>query len=136
MAPVVDADSHVYEPTSIWDSYIASDERAMAKDAFWHEVDERGNRLTVLNGATAPDLNRSRIVRQAVWRPGLSPEAVGAFDPDAPPSLNPGAWDAATRLADMDALGIDQSIVYPTLFAEYLPMVANPHMAAVLARAY
>jgi predicted TIM-barrel fold metal-dependent hydrolase len=36
----------------------------------------------------------------------------------------------------MDALGIDQSIVYPTLFLEYHPLVTDPVAADVLARAY
>jgi predicted TIM-barrel fold metal-dependent hydrolase len=36
----------------------------------------------------------------------------------------------------MDRLGIDQSVLFPTLFAEYFPMVESPDVAAALARAY
>ena len=74
-APVIDVDSHVYEPPDIWERYVPAEYRSLAKSAFYHEVDEAGNRLTVLNGASAPDLNRHRLVRQAIWRPGLSIDA-------------------------------------------------------------
>jgi uncharacterized protein len=39
-------------------------------------------------------------------------------------------------LRDMDALGIDQALLFPTLFAEYFPAIDNPDLAAALARAY
>ncbi|HXY94318.1 MAG TPA: amidohydrolase family protein [Acidimicrobiia bacterium] len=133
---VVDVDSHVYEPAVIWDDYVEPSLRERARDGFWHYVDEAGNPVTIVNGARAPELNRSRIVRQAIWRPGMTPAAIGALDPDVPQQANPGAWDPAVRLIDMDAMHVAQQIVFPTLFAEYLPMVADPDVAHVLARAY
>lgn len=136
MGLVIDTDSHVYEPAAIWDDYVPEAYRPLARHAFWHAVDEEGNRVTVLNGVPARDLNRSRIIRQAIWRPGATPESIGGLDPDVFPGVTPGASDPAARLADMDAMGVDQAIVYPTLFGEYLPQVANPELAAVLARAY
>ncbi|HEY2331480.1 MAG TPA: amidohydrolase family protein, partial [Acidimicrobiales bacterium] len=42
----------------------------------------------------------------------------------------------AARLEDMDTMGIDAAVLHPTLFNEYLPIVENPQLAAVLARAY
>ena len=95
-----------------------------------------GRRLTVLNGRPAKELNRSAINRQAIWRPGMSLDDIGALDPAIPHAINPGASDATARLADMDALGIDQAIVYPTLFLEYHPLVEDTIAADVLARAY
>ncbi len=136
MAAVVDVDSHVYEPTEIWESYVPTELRALARSAFYHEVDADGNRLTVLNGGSARDLNRSRLVRQAIWRPGMTPESIGQLDPDVFQPLTPGASDPAARLSDMDAMGVDVAVVFPTLFGEYLPLVENPDAAAVLARAY
>jgi len=136
MGVVVDVDSHVYEPPAIWDEYVPTEFRALARSAFYHEVDEHGNPLTVLNGALGPELNRSRLVRQAIWRPGMTPQSIGQLDPDVFQPLNPGASDPAARLADMDAMGVDLAVVFPTLLAEYLPLVQNPDAAAVLARAY
>jgi predicted TIM-barrel fold metal-dependent hydrolase len=136
MGVVVDVDSHVYEPPAIWDEYVPTEFRALARSAFYHEVDERGNPLTILNGALGPELNRSRLVRQAIWRPGMTPQSIGQLDPDVFQPLTPGASDPAARLADMEEMGIDLAVVFPTLMAEYLPLVQNPDAAAVLACAY
>ena len=67
---VVDLDSHVYEPLAIWDHYVPEPERALVRAAFFHDIDDTGQRLTVLNGATATELSRQAIIRHAVWRPG------------------------------------------------------------------
>lgn len=133
---IVDVDSHVYETEAIWDEHVPSDYRALARAALWHGFDDDGNRLTIRNGASVGDLNRSRLNRQAIWEPGMTPADIGALDPDTFRAPNPGAWDGAARLADMDAMGVDQAVLHPTLFAEHLPLVENPDVAAVLARAY
>src|SRR5262249_27252875 len=133
---IVDVDSHFYEPETIWNRYVPAESRSVVSSAFWHGVDDRGNRLTVLNGAAAKELSSHRLVRHALWRPGMTPDSIGELDAHAPYPLNPGASDVDARLHDMDALGIDQAVVYPTLFAEYFPLVENPIAADLLARAY
>jgi len=133
---VIDADGHVYEPAAIWSEYLDPAYRVPARSAFWHEVDRDGNALTILNGRVAPEMNRSKLNRQAVWRPGMTPETIGALDPHAPPAINPGAHEPGARLRDMDAMGIDAAAIFPTLFAEYFPVVENPDVASALARAY
>jgi predicted TIM-barrel fold metal-dependent hydrolase len=134
--PVVDVDAHVYEPESIWERYVPVEYRAAARSAFFHSCDDRGNAITILNGSAAPELNRTKIVRQAVWRPGTTAEDIGRLDPNVFHPLNPGAADPEARLADLDTLGIDQQVIFPTLFAEYFPLVENPDAARMLARAY
>jgi predicted TIM-barrel fold metal-dependent hydrolase len=136
MAGVVDIDSHVFEPAAIWDDYVPSGERARATRAFHHSLDGEGNEATILNGRPARSLNRSKIVRQAVWRPGMRPEDIGSLDPHIFHPLNPGAADPKARLADLDLMGIAHQVVFPSLFGEYLPQVADPEAAVVLARAY
>ena len=123
-------------PTALWEKYVPPEYRGPAKTAFFHELDDRGNRITVLNGRPAKDLNRRKLIRQAIWRPGMTPEKIGQLDPDHYVPINPGAYDPAARVADMDVMGVDQAVVFPTLFAEYLPQVADPNAAEVLARAY
>jgi predicted TIM-barrel fold metal-dependent hydrolase len=125
---IVDVDSHVYEPESIWTEYLGA---AAPSEAFAVRPDG-----VVLNGALVKPLNRSTINRQAVWRPGMTPESIGHLDPTADHPLNPGACDPVARLADLDTLGIDQQIVLPTLFGEYFPAVQDPDSATSLARAY
>jgi predicted TIM-barrel fold metal-dependent hydrolase len=66
----------------------------------------------------------------------MTPEQIGALDPDVHHALTPGATDPPARLADMDAMGIDRAFLFPTLFAEHFPLIENPEAARVLARAY
>ena len=63
-------------------------------------------------------------MRSATWTPTVAHP------------LNPGAWDPAARVADMDTLGIDRAVVYPTLINEYLPQIVDRDAATVLCRAY
>ena len=133
---VVDVDSHVYEPTVIWEDYLGREERPLARAAFWHEIDAGGLETTILNGRPVRALERSRIPRRACWRPGMTPDSIGALDPEARHAVNPGAVDPTARLRDMDAMGIDQALLFPTLFAEHFPLIENPDAARVLARAY
>src|SRR5439155_1151919 len=53
---VVDVDSHVYEPTDIWERYLDRDYRVIARSAFWHELDAHGIEVTILNGRRARSL--------------------------------------------------------------------------------
>jgi predicted TIM-barrel fold metal-dependent hydrolase len=126
----------VYEPQELWDRYVPEHYQAAARAALWHGFDEHGARLTIRNGEPVNELDRSRLIRSAIWRPGMTPDDIGALDPNAPVAPNPGAWDADVRLADMDTLGIDHAVLFPTVFAEHFPMIRNPDVAAVLARAY
>ncbi len=136
MVRVVDVDSHVYEPPAVWEDYIPPDQRSAAKNAFYAEVEAEGDQQTILNGGATKSLNRRKLIRQAIWRPGMTLDEVGHLDPDTFHPLNPGAWDPDARVADMDAMGVDEAIVFPTLFNEYLPQVLDADDAGVLARAY
>jgi predicted TIM-barrel fold metal-dependent hydrolase len=133
---VIDIDSHVYESAAIWERYVEPKYHALARTSFWHATDEDGDTTVVLNGKAARPMNRSKLVRQALWRPGMTLDSIGAMDPNRCSGVNPGAQEPQARLKDMDALGIDAALLFPTLFAEYLPAVENPEMAALLARAY
>jgi predicted TIM-barrel fold metal-dependent hydrolase len=134
--PVVDIDSHVWEPADVWEKYLDREYRVLARNAFWHDVDDLGIETTVLNGRAARPLRRSGINRQACWRPGMTPAAIGQLDPEARHPITPGAVDPRARLADMDAMGVDRALLFPSLFAEHFPMVDSPDAAWALARAY
>ena len=61
MAVVVDVDSHVYEPPDdLGPLRPGASTAALARSAFYHEVDDEGNRLTIVNGAPGAELNRSQ----------------------------------------------------------------------------
>ena len=63
-------------------------------------------------------------------------DAIGALDPHARHPMTEGASDPQARLADMDAMGVDQALLYPTWFAEGFFLVQDPDVAYALARAY
>ena len=135
--PVFDVDSHVYEPSEIWKQYLDPEYRVPARSAFWHEVDENGLEVTIVNGESARSLNGTgKINRQAIYRPGMTPKEIGGLDPSVPHAMTEGAYEGRARLRDMDAMGIDQALLLPTLFSEHLPVVENPDVAYALARAY
>jgi predicted TIM-barrel fold metal-dependent hydrolase len=136
MSAVIDVDTHVWEPAEVWEKYVDREYRVVARTAFWHDVDARGIETTILNGRRARTLKRSGINRQACWRPGMTPDSIGQLDPDIEHPVTPGASDASARLRDMDAMGVDQALLFPTLFAEHFPLVENPDAASALARAY
>ena len=136
MAEVIDVDSHVHEPAAIWDDYVPAADRDRVRQAFVADVAPDGTVVTTLNGRPAKGLNRSKLNRQAIWRPGMTLDDIGGLDPEAGHELNPGAWDATARLADMDGMGIDRAVVYPTLLNEYLPEIEDLDAAVLLCRAY
>jgi predicted TIM-barrel fold metal-dependent hydrolase len=136
MSGVIDIDSHVYEPAAVWERFLDREYRVAARSAFWHDVDARGLETVVLNGRPTRSLVRSGINRQACWRPGLDPAAIGALDPAVRHPITPGAEDPVARLADMDAMGVERALLFPTLFAEHFPLVESPDVAWALARAY
>src|SRR5260370_28554732 len=61
---------------------------------------------------------------------------VGALDRHIKHPATEGATDPRARLADMDAMGVDQTLLYPTWFAEGFFLVRDPDVAYALARAY
>ncbi|HEY2106695.1 MAG TPA: amidohydrolase family protein, partial [Candidatus Binataceae bacterium] len=133
---VLDADSHVFEPAEIWTDYLEREYRVAARSAFYFNHDPDGPGTVILNGRPAPPINSSGLNRRAIWRPAMSPEEIGRIDPSKPCPINPGAQNPAARLNDMDEIGVDKALLFPTLFAEYLPAVENPDIAYALSRAY
>ena len=133
---IVDVQSHVYEPSAVWDRFLDQEYRVSARSAFWHDVDGHSIETTILNGRPARSFRRGGINRHACWRPGMTPDDVGALDPDVRHATTPGAFDPIARLIDMDAMGVDRAFLFPTLFAEHFPLVENPDVAWALARAY
>lgn len=134
--PIVDVDSHVLEPWEIWTQYVEPEYRVAARSAFSYRLDDAAGDTVILNGKMAAPLRRGKLNRLALYKPGMTAKEIGSLDPSKPQPATAGASAPKARLKDMDAMGIDQSIVFPTLFLEYLPTVENPELADALARAY
>lgn len=132
---VFDTDSHVVEPRALWETWLDPDYRVLGKTALWREEGPINCYLKV-NGRVFRDRMNPNIPRHAIWRPGMTWDRIGELDPGVRHPQTPGATDPAARLADMDAMGIDQSLLYPTWFAEGFHLVEDPDTARALARAY
>ena len=132
---VFDADSHVVEPREVWEKYLEPEYRVPGKLALWREEGKLGSYLKI-NGEVFRDTGNTNIPSHAIWRPGMTWEQIGELDPDTRHSANEGASSPAARLRDMDAIGVDQALLYPTWFAEGFPLVKDPDVAYALARAY
>ncbi len=132
---VFDGDSHVVEPPELWTKYLEPEYRTLGKSALWRDEGKLGSYLKV-NGKVFRDKMNSNIPRHAIWKPGLKWEDVGGLDASVRHAPTPGASNAQARLRDMDAMGIDQALLYPTWFAEGFHLVEDPDVAYALARAY
>src|SRR5205823_3746950 len=58
------------------------------------------------------------------------------LDPKIRHPMTAGASNPQSRLKDMDGMGVDQALLYPTWFAEGFHLVDDPDVAYALARAY
>jgi predicted TIM-barrel fold metal-dependent hydrolase len=132
---VFDSDSHIVEPPELWGKYLDPEYRTLGKHALWRQEGRTGAYLKV-NGQVFRDTGNPNLPRHALWRPGMDWDAIGALDPRTRHPMTEGASDPQARLADMDAMGIDQTLLYPTWFAEGFFLVGDPDVAYALARAY
>jgi predicted TIM-barrel fold metal-dependent hydrolase len=132
---VFDSDSHVVEPRMLWEEYLEPEYRTLGNHALWREEGSLGSYLKV-NGKIFRDTMNSNIPRHAIWQPGMTWDKVGELDPSHRHPMTAGASDPKARLNDMDAMGIDQALLYPTWFAEGFHLIDDPDVAYALARAY
>src|SRR5262252_2938882 len=132
---VFDGDSHVVEPRDVWEKYLEPEYRVLGKYALWRE-DGKTNSYLKVNGEICRDTMSSNIPRHAIWRPGMTWDTIGELDPQTRHTMNEGAWDPQARLRNMDAMGVDQTLLYPTWFAEGFHLVHDPDVAYALERAY
>ena len=132
---VFDADSHVVEPPALWEKYLEPGYRPLGRHALWRQ-EGRTVAYLKINGEIFRDKGNPNLPRHALWRPGMTWDAIGELDPHTRHPMTEGASDPRARLADMDAMGVDQSLLYPTWFAEGFFLVRDPDVAYALARAY
>jgi uncharacterized protein len=133
---VMDCDSHVVEPPAVWDEYVPEKDRAWVKTQFCFHTD---GDLLLINGRAVP-ASRTRSNAAEVGWARWDKKEVGRLTPGTPEWQQKfgrllGCRDPHARLKDMDALGIDQAMLFATWFVR-LALVRDPQAAAILARAY
>jgi predicted TIM-barrel fold metal-dependent hydrolase len=118
---VVDADGHVVEPPAAWEGLSDEQRPRIVEDAahYEHVIVGDSEILAVPLGTLAT--------------PGSSFADPAAFTPLA--EAQPGGSDPGIRLGDMDAEGIDQAVLFPSI-GLYFCAVEEASTAVALARAY
>ena len=119
--PVVDADGHVVEPRQVWTSVPEEHRPRIERDAQGYEHVVVGDREVL-----------------AVALGTLATPGARFSDPEGFRSLEeawPGGSDPRARLLDMDAEGIDQAVLFPSV-GLYFWALDDPAPAVAIARAY
>ena len=134
--PVFDCDSHVVEPPLIWDEYVPKTQRAWIKTQFCFHTDSD---LLYINGRVVPAARERSNAAEVGWARWNKKE-VGRLTPgtkewQAKFGRLKGCRDPHARLKDMDAIGTDQVMLFPTWFVR-LALLRDPDAALVLGRAY
>jgi uncharacterized protein len=119
--PIVDADGHVVEPEAAW-AGLPDEQRVRVVP------DEHGYEHVVVG-----DTEVLAVPLGNLARPGSRFDDPATFRPLA--EAQPGGWDAVARLADMDAEGIDQAVLYPSI-GLYMSVLDDGAAAVAVARAY
>ena len=108
MTTVIDADGHIVEPRALWQEYTESAFRDRIPQIV---ADSEGIDRVKVEGEL---FSRGVITPAAMCIPGGLSEAQQArtlsWD-----DLRPGSFDPHERIKDMDAEGIDVSILYPSI---------------------
>src|SRR5919198_1092495 len=133
---VFDCDSHVVEPPLIWDEYVPAKSRAWIKSQFCFHTDTD---VLFINGRVVPAARERSNAAEVGWARWDKKE-VGRLTPGTPAWKEKfgrvlGCRDPHARLRDMDALGTDQVMLFPTWFVR-LALVRSAEAATVLAEAY
>jgi len=127
---VIDADSHVEEPTEAW-GYL--EPRYEARRPFPITGENRPllhnmNSFWYIDGSVYPKVSGQGVTIYAtpvtMVRAKLKP-----FSLDSQTLLDP-----AARLKDLDAGGVDVQVIFPTVFLE--PLTDDPRFEAALMRSY
>jgi predicted TIM-barrel fold metal-dependent hydrolase len=134
--PVFDCDSHIVEPPAVWDEYVPSAVRAWVKTQFHFHTDTD---LLHINGRVVP-ASRERSNAAEVGWPRWNKKLIGSLTPGTEEWKDKlgrlaGCRDPHARLRDMDAIGTDQVMLFPSWFVR-LALVRDPEAARILARAY
>jgi predicted TIM-barrel fold metal-dependent hydrolase len=125
---VVDSDSHVIEPPSMWEGHVSGRFRGRVPEV----VDDGGNEWLVCDGQRLMSAGHiSGLGRGDATLPldGALPRSRWRRD------IMEGAYEPAARLADMDADGVDIGIIYPTV-ALTLYSLSDRALAAHLLEGY
>ena len=127
--PVIDADGHVLEPPD----GLLRHAPAKFRDRIWHiEIHPDGSEWLHYNGGARPAGGLALAGTAGMSNEDRKRALAGKLKYT---EVRPGAYQPGPRLPDMDADGIAQSVLYPTMLLG-LPGIDDAEFAEVQANAY
>jgi len=127
---VFDTDAHVEECE---ETFAALQDRPELADAAPRVIEGERRAFWLIEGRTFPRLSGRGV--HTFGSPHLR-KAAGHVDPERRTRIDSQELrDPAARLQDMDAEGIDVSVLFPTMFLVW-PLADNPALVRALCRAY
>lgn len=125
---VFDADSHALEPMGMWQEYVEPKYRESAPRLI---LDENNIERMVIAGKV---MNPGPFSLGGIGTPGGMADARVATSTPYEKAY-PGGWDAAVRLKDMDAEGVERSMIY-TSIGLFFGGDEDPQVISALCRGY
>ncbi len=137
MTMIIDADAHIVEPQAVWQDYadpdlhnpISQDILSGLDNDSWEQVisDADGRDWIQIN-----TFNPKSIAPMCI--PGGLSDAERAHTLTWD-DLRPASYDPHVRIEEMDAVGVDVSMLYPSL-GLYFGSITDPALAAAACRGY
>ena len=124
---VVDCDSHVLEPASLWEEYL---EERYKERAIKIVATPEGERL-IIDGEIALPGGLVGLGGVELERSSMGPDSGLTYLDGAPP----GSYDTDARVALLDDWGVDAGVVFPTIGIVW-DKEEDPDLALAYARAY
>jgi predicted TIM-barrel fold metal-dependent hydrolase len=121
-ASVIDADGHICEPPQVWTEYT----QAKYRERVLQIRTEAGESRLCIEGRVRHGVGPA----QACIPGGMAPGRQLGWD-----DILPGSYDPKARLAVLDAEGIDQALLFPSIHLLWGD-IRDPEIAAETCRAY
>lgn len=135
--PVFDCDSHIHEPGTIWTDYLEPQYRDICRRSFWKQDEADGSFTVTINGQPAAHRRGQGAVFSSIRSPAVDRRTVRNLRQGIDPCpIVRGSYDPHARLTDMDAMGIDQVMIFGTIILNGITSLASPVAAKGIARAY
>ena len=132
-ARYIDVDGHILEPGGIWEEYIDPKYRDRALKIL---RDEKGLEYLSVDGEKSWFFHSGTLPAIGAIGQDLTPfREPGRFDWEDP-ILPRGGFDPHERIKVMDADGVTQSLLYPSLGFGWEEQCTDPKLAAANCRAY
>jgi len=128
--PIVDGDTHLFEPPTVWADHLPAAERELAvrierDERGYHWLAWRDRRLHLAAVHVPGDLDALGTFRRR-WREGAPP--AGDYEEALPPSF----WEPAARLRSLDEQGIGRAVCFPN-YGLFWPRTLDGDRPATLA---